>query len=109
MVVEQNERSTRPIATKQPFYKPFPEFDKASYLDRYEILCSKLITERHYTSACVLAVSPEEQFENKSEVTSIQRFIVTTYSHVGKNRLSVPLPIRQRPPYRTFWWWSKIP
>ena len=38
-----------------PHFPAFPEFQGASYLDRYDILCRKLMQERLYTSAAVVA------------------------------------------------------
>jgi hypothetical protein len=46
--------SRRPTSMKEPHFEVFPEFKGASYALRYEILCRKLMRERHYSSAAFL-------------------------------------------------------
>lgn len=57
MMLEESEKSTRPIGVAEPHYKVFPEFRSASYAKRYEILLTKLIRDRHYDSAALLLSS----------------------------------------------------
>jgi len=52
MVVEKCEKSSSPVSISSPHFKAIKEFDKTSYLDRYGILCRKLVRERLYTT-CV--------------------------------------------------------
>jgi hypothetical protein len=54
MIVEECERSTRPVKPKEPHFAVFPEFKKASYVQRYEILLTKLLREQLYDGACLL-------------------------------------------------------
>jgi len=53
-LLEDCEKSTRPVKTREPHFAVFPEFRDASYAKRYQLLCGKLIRERLYTSACFL-------------------------------------------------------
>lgn len=53
-MLEDCEASKKPVKVKEPHFKVFSEFIGASYAKRYELLCRKLILERHYTSACFL-------------------------------------------------------
>lgn len=46
--------SRRPTSMKEPHFEVFPEFKGASYALRYEILCRKLMRERHYSSTAFL-------------------------------------------------------
>ena len=54
MLLEDSEKSTRPVANREPHYKVFDEFQSASYTKRYEILLTKLVRERLYDAACLL-------------------------------------------------------
>ena len=46
-----------PVRAQEPHFKVFPEFKKASYAKRYEILLTKLVRDRLYDSACFLMSS----------------------------------------------------
>jgi hypothetical protein len=54
MLLEEAPASMRPVRAKEPHFKVFPEFAKASYAKRYELLLTKLVRERLYDSACLL-------------------------------------------------------
>ncbi|HTE21795.1 MAG TPA: PaeR7I family type II restriction endonuclease [Candidatus Limnocylindria bacterium] len=76
LLVQENAKSTAPVGTKEPFFKALPEFKSASYLKRYEILCRKLVLERHYSSAGLISTSYENETaqygtpENEASFTS---------------------------------------
>jgi hypothetical protein len=59
MVLEESERSLRPISVAEPHFKVFPEFRGASYAKRYEILLTKLVRERLYDSAALVMTNRE--------------------------------------------------
>lgn len=82
MVVEKSEKSSRPVRVNSPHFDARGEYEGMSYLDRYEQLCSKLVTERHYSSACVLATESNFSFEDMSEITSVQTFIRSFVGHL---------------------------
>jgi len=54
MVLEKSPKSTSPVEVKEPYFSVLEEFAKASYMDRYRILCHKLMMERHYDSTCLI-------------------------------------------------------
>jgi restriction endonuclease XhoI-like protein len=54
MLLEEAPKSTSPVKAKQPHFPVFPEFRKASYAQRYEILLTKLVRERLYDAGCFL-------------------------------------------------------
>lgn len=54
MVLEESEKSLRPIGVTEPHFKVFPEFRGASYAKRYELLLTKLVRERLYDSAALV-------------------------------------------------------
>ena len=75
MVVGRDKNSERSVKSKEPFFAVRPEFINASYLDRYRILCQKLILERHYTSAALLWTSDANTYGDLSPEISVQSFI----------------------------------
>ena len=62
-----------------------PEFKTASYLDRYRILCQKLILERHYSMAALVCTCGPDHYEDASEDTSIDKFIRSFIGHLIGN------------------------
>jgi hypothetical protein len=58
-LLEDCERSRAPVRVSEPHFAVFPEFKDASYAKRYELLCRKLVRERHYDAASFL-MSGEE-------------------------------------------------
>jgi len=74
-VVGKDDSSTSPIKNIEPYFPVRTEFNSTSYLDRYKLLCQKLILERHYSSAALLCTNGPEHFENMSDDTSIGSFI----------------------------------
>ena len=54
MLLEDAEKSRRPVKAQEPHFKVFEEFRSASYAKRYEILLTKLVRERLYDSTCFL-------------------------------------------------------
>ncbi len=57
MLLEDALGSSRPIRVKEPHFKVFPEFQNASYAQRYEQLLTKLVRSRLYDGACLLLSS----------------------------------------------------
>lgn len=54
MLVEKSEKSTKPVRVNRPHFAVLPEFEGCSYLDKYKLLCQKLMLERHYSQCCLL-------------------------------------------------------
>ena len=52
MLLEDCRRSNEPVKVRSPHFEVLPEFVDASYKDRYEIFCQKLLLERQYNAAC---------------------------------------------------------
>jgi len=75
MVVGKDDASERPVRNYEPYFSVRPEFDGASYLDRYRILCQKLILERHYTATALLWTGDANTFGDLADDISIHRFI----------------------------------
>lgn len=75
MVVGKDEQSTTPVRNNESHYSVLPEFKTASYIDRYRILCQKLIQERHYTSVGLLWTSDAKSFGDVAAGISIRCFL----------------------------------
>ena len=54
MLLEDSVRSRSAVKVIQPHFHVFPEFNGASYRDRYAILIEKLLRDRLYDGACFL-------------------------------------------------------
>ncbi len=68
-------------------FQVFPDFQGASYLQRYNILCRKLAQERLYTTATVIA-SPRTaagtgEYVELSELTGLKTFITSFAGHIA--------------------------
>ena len=58
MVIGLEPASTRPVRrTGRPHFETLEEFRDSSYLERLEILCRKMVRERKYSAACLLATA----------------------------------------------------
>ncbi len=86
-MLEDCDKSQRPVKVKEPNFPVFPEFKGASYMKRYELFCSKLVLERHYTAASFITSNqtsgPEGEYATPSEELSVARFAKALVSHVG--------------------------
>jgi type II restriction enzyme len=87
MLVEDAPGSRSPVRDASPHFPVFPEFQGASYLKRYDVLCQRLVQEQLYTSAAILA-SPRSaaesgQFECMSSLTSLEMFVTTFAGHIA--------------------------
>lgn len=86
MLVENAPESNRPVSASEAHFKVFPEFVGASYIRRYEILLTKLVRDRHYDSACLLASSENEGlqggFREPSEELSFTALLASLTARV---------------------------
>jgi len=87
MLLEDAEGSRSPVAATAPHYPVFPEFKDASYAERYNIICRKLMQEKHYTSAAVL-LSPKTareagDYEELGDMTGFKNFVTQLAAHVA--------------------------
>lgn len=83
MIVGKDDASERSVRNYEPHFSVRPEFNGASYLDRYRILCQKLILERHYTATALLWTSDANTYGDLAEDISIKRFIYSFTSYLN--------------------------
>ncbi len=84
LIVEKAERSLAPVRLPKAVFEPMPVFKGTSYIDRYSILCRRLVLERNYTAAALLA-SPrgfEGEFDEPSEDLSFEHFVRSLFGHL---------------------------
>lgn len=79
----------RTVGTQSPHFDVLPEFAKASYAQRFAILCRKLVEEELYAEACLLLTPPAEgqksgAYSHLDEATSFKRFAVGLAAHIAK-------------------------
>lgn len=87
VLVEDAPESRSPVRDVSPHFPLFPEFRNASYLDRYHLLCRKMMHEQLYSSAAVLAsprsAAKDGRFETGDEMTGLGNFVATLAGHVA--------------------------
>lgn len=87
MLVEDEKKSRTPVRDASPHFPVSKEFQGASYLHRYDILCQRLVQEQLYTSA-TLITSPRSaresgEFGQMSDMTSLKTFVTTFAGHLA--------------------------
>lgn len=87
MLVEDAPGSRSPVKDKSPHFPVFKEFQGASYLKRYDILCQRLAKEQLYTTAALMTsprnASSTGEYTGLSDMTSFKTFITTLAGHVA--------------------------
>jgi len=78
MMLEDCDRSRSPVKDSCSNFPLFPEFQGASYSERYNLLCKRLVKEQLYTAAALL-LSPRTgietgRYSDLSEMTGIRTF-----------------------------------
>ncbi len=87
MLVEDAPESRSPVKHNSPHFPAFEEFNGASYLKRYNLLCQKLTKERLYTTASVIS-SPRSacnsgEYSELSSITGLKAFFSSLAGHVA--------------------------
>lgn len=63
-LLEDCAESRQPLYVREPHFPVRPEFRGASYAQRYELFCRRLVLERHYNAACFLMAEPRRATQN---------------------------------------------
>lgn len=87
ILLEDAPASREPVKNKSPHFPLFPDFQSASYADRYDIFCKKMVQERLYSAACVL-MSPRSaartgKYVEMSKTTGLRTFITELAGHIA--------------------------
>lgn len=87
MLVEDAPGSRRPVRDASPHFPVLPEFAGASYLQRYELLCERLVREQLYTAAAVIATprggAVDGDWTELSPATGLRTFVSALAGHVA--------------------------
>lgn len=87
MMVEDAPESRRPVRDSSPHFPVSDEFKGASYLNRYDLLCQRLVQERLYTTATVIAAERNAvnsgEFTELSSMTNLRTFVTTLAGHIA--------------------------
>lgn len=82
MVIGDDLKSNCPVKNHSAHYPVLVEFENASYMDRYAILCRKLISERLYNGCALLATSDENHYRDIGPTISIRQFIASLQGYL---------------------------
>lgn len=87
MLLEDAPASRKPVTDVSPNFPVFPEFRGASYAERYNILCKKLMAEQLYTAAAVIlsprSASKSGTFSEMGAITGLKAFVTTLAGHIA--------------------------
>lgn len=87
MLVEDCPASNTTVRDQQPHFPVFPEFRGASYAQRYDLLCRRLVQERLYSSAAFLLSTQDAEVDGSyrclSELTDLKRFVTEFAGHIA--------------------------
>ncbi|MBE0448476.1 MAG: PaeR7I family type II restriction endonuclease [Actinobacteria bacterium] len=87
ILVEDCADSNSPVRTEEPHYSVFPEFKGSSYLKRYDLLCQKLMLEKQYTAASLIASERNAvntgEYSSLTDMTSLHNFIASLAGHIS--------------------------
>lgn len=87
MLLEDAPASRAPVRDTSPHFPVFKEFQGASYAERYNILCRKLVQEQLYTTASILTsprtASDDGAYSELSDMTGLRTFVTELAGHVA--------------------------
>ncbi|MDN5935250.1 MAG: PaeR7I family type II restriction endonuclease [Nitrosospira sp.] len=87
MMAEDAPESRRPILDRSPHFPVFKEFQGASYLARYNLLCQRLMQEQLYSVASIIASSrtavADGAYLELDEMTGLKTFVTGLAGHVA--------------------------
>ena len=87
MAVEDAPESRSPVRDSSPHFPVFEVFKGASYLQRYDILCQRLVQEGLYSSAGLLATkradSASGRYTQMSDLTSLKTVVSGLAGHIA--------------------------
>lgn len=87
ILVEDCEKSCTPVRDNSPHFGVLSDFQRASYLGRYEALCRRLMLEGLYTRAAVMpsprSAATDGAYGQLSQVTSLREFAIGLAGHVA--------------------------
>lgn len=87
MMVEDSPKSRSPVRESSPHFPIFDEFKGASYLERYDLLCQRLVQEQLYTAATVITAERSSvktgKYSQLSSMTGLKSFVTAFAGHIA--------------------------
>ena len=88
-LLEDCAASRRPVSVLEPHFPVFDVFQGASYAERYELFCRRLVLERQYSATCFLLSDrlravQSENYREPAEDLSSERFVSSLLRHVRR-------------------------
>lgn len=89
LLLEEAPGSLAAVKSEEPHFPVFPEFKDASYKERYEILCSRLVQERLYDGCSLVLASraggKRGKYSEPNDQLSFARFGRSLTSYLRNN------------------------
>lgn len=84
LFVEEAPQSTAIVSLKKAVFAPMPIFNRTSYIQRYGILCQRLVLERNYNAACFIVAprSVSGAFREPLRDLQIGTFLKSLFGHL---------------------------
>lgn len=82
IVVGKDKESTHAVKVSEPHFPVRAELKNSTYLDRYRILCQRLVLEHKYNAVALIATENKDSYENLAENLSIDTFINSFRGHL---------------------------
>lgn len=85
LLVEETRKSTTPVKLAKSVFEPLKVFNNTSYLQRYGILCQRLVLERNYSAAALLAAPAGNDgvYSESVEALRLIAFLKSLYGHLA--------------------------
>lgn len=87
MLVEDSAASRSAVRDRSPHFSVCKEFQGASYLKRYDLLCQRLMQEQLYSSAALMTsprtAAASGEYAHLSDMTSFKTFVTSLAGHIA--------------------------
>ncbi|MES9904105.1 MAG: PaeR7I family type II restriction endonuclease [Sedimenticola sp.] len=87
IMVEDAPKSRSPVRVSSPHFPVFEEFKGASHLERYDLLCQRLVQEQLYTAATVITAERSAvdsgEYSQLSSMTGLKSFVTAFAGHIA--------------------------
>jgi len=85
-LLEDCDKVHAPVRAREPHFKVDPVFKEATYIDRYQWLCRRLVLERQYDATCLTLSTKETptRVSHPSADVSFERFVMELRAAAGR-------------------------
>ena len=75
MIVGKEDASMHMVKVHEPHFCVRSECKNSSYLDRYKILCLRLLLEHKYNAVSLIVTSDSQSYESMADNVSMEAFL----------------------------------